>query len=131
MNKTCTIRPRWLNVNVTYVRGGLVTLEPTRNLPDIPLTSSALIKPAISSLDIHFAYSQTISGNHISDTLWEIVSDLGPEASLSKFNKLLEEKTVRHITPGDSLLTTYPPGKADYIRGVYEYKVTVSPIPAT
>ena len=99
MNKTCTIRPRWLNVNVTYVRGGLVTLEPTQNLPDIPLTSSALIKPAISSLDIHFAYSQTISGNHISDTLWEIVSDLDPEASLSKFNKLLEEKTVRaHYT---------------------------------
>ena len=39
-------------------------------------------------------------GNHVSDTLWNIVMDLeSPDASVSQFNKLLEEKTVRaHYT---------------------------------
>ena len=85
---------------MTYVRGGLVTLEPTQTLPDVPLTSLEFIIRAISALDSHFAYSQTIMGNHVSDTLWNIVMDLeSPDASVSRFNKLLEEKTVRaHYT---------------------------------
>ena len=99
MNKTCTIRPQWLNVNVTYIPGGFVTLEPTQNLYDISLTSSSLILAAVSTLDSHFAYSQTMLGNHILYTLSDIVSDLVPGASLSQFNKLLEEKMVRaHYT---------------------------------
>ena len=98
-NKTCTIRPHWLNVNVTYIPGGFVTLEPTQNLYDISLTSSSLILAAVSTLDSHFAYSQTMLGNHILYTLSDIVSDLVPGASLSQFNKLLEEKMVRaHYT---------------------------------
>ena len=95
MNQTCTIRPKWLNVNVTYVHGGFVTLEPTQNLPDISLTSSLLIKSAISTLKNHFAYSQTMIGNHIMDTVGMVATNMRPESSPeSQFIELLREKMV-------------------------------------
>ena len=92
LNQTCTIRPKWLNVNVTYVHGGLVTLEPTQNLPDISLTSSLLIQSAISTLKNHFAFSQTMVGNHIMDTVGMVVTNMRPESSPeSQFMNSLEK----------------------------------------
>ena len=92
MNQTCTIRPRWVNVNVTYVRGGLVTLEPTQNLPGISITSSVLILSAIPSLQNHFAYSQSMLGNHIVDTIAQVAVGLLPPPS--QLFKSIEDKTV-------------------------------------
>jgi hypothetical protein len=69
-NQTCTIRPQWVNVNVTYVRGGFVTLESMpQTLPDIPLTSSMIIQSAMSTLMNHFSNSQTMFENHIMNSI--------------------------------------------------------------
>ena len=88
-NQTCTIRPRWVDVNVTYVRGGLVTLETTQNLSDISITSSLLIQSAMSSLEHHFAYSQSMLGNLIMDTIEQLALD-----SPSQSDTIIEEKMV-------------------------------------
>ena len=82
---TCTITPRWLNLNVTYVRGGFVTLEPMNQLPDIPITSSGLIQYVISALQFHFNRAQTMEGNDLIDTI------------------LLLEPTVYGIAQGDEI----------------------------
>ena len=68
-NVTCTITPRWLNVNVTYVRDGFVTLEPMTQLPDISLTSSGLIQYVISALQVHLNRAQALEGNDLVNTI--------------------------------------------------------------
>lgn len=68
-NQTCTIRPRWVNVNVTYVRDGFVTLEPTQTLPDMPLILSTIIQAATSTLEDHFYNSQMQKENFITKSI--------------------------------------------------------------
>ena len=95
LNQTCTIRPRWLNVNVTYVRGGSVALEPTQNLSDISFTSSLLIQTTMVILERHFAYTQTIMGNHMLDTISRIVTNMfTPSSPEFPFKELFEKATV-------------------------------------
>ena len=96
-NQTCIIKPRWLNVNAIYVRDGFLTLEPmTRNLPDIPLTSSLFIRSAISTLEDHFANSQTMLENHIADTIELIRATLAPGADDAGVKEFVSQATVKH-----------------------------------
>lgn len=96
LTQTCKLRPRWLNVNVTYVREGFVTLQPTtQKLPDIPLTSSSIIQSTISSLTNHFGNSQTMSENHIADTIYSLVPHMLPSnASVSQIEEFTKKKMV-------------------------------------
>ena len=76
-NQTCTLKPRLLNVNVTYNRDGFVTLVPmTRQLPGIP-TYMAIMVDAIQTLEQHFVGAQSISGNTIINAIEDII--LGKE----------------------------------------------------
>ena len=94
-NQTCIIKPRWLNVNAIYVRDGFLTLEPmTRNLPDIPLTSSLFIRSAVSTLEDHFANSQTMLENHIADTIELIRATLAPGADDAGVKEFVSQATV-------------------------------------
>lgn len=96
LTQTCTIRPRWLHVNVTYVREGFVTLEPlAQNLPDIGLTSSSIIQSTVSSLSNHFSNSQTMSENHIGDTIFSLMPHMLPDhASDSQYKEFTRKKMV-------------------------------------
>ena len=70
------MRPQWLNVNVTYVRDGFVTLKPmTQKLPDIPLTSSTLIQHGLSVLMYNFVNAQTLWQNNIADVIPSFIPD--------------------------------------------------------
>ena len=93
LNQTCTITPQWLNVNVTYVRDGFVTLEPLpQTLPDIPLTSSWLIRSAITTLENHFANSQAMLQNNIADIVSSVASHIGNSKSM--YERLVTKKMV-------------------------------------
>ena len=79
-HQICTIRPRWLTVNVTYVRDGFVTFEPlSQQLPDTGLTSSSVILTAISYLKDHFANSQTMFENHVVNTIYMLAFAVLPQ----------------------------------------------------
>ena len=81
-NQSCTIRPRWVNVNVTYVRGGFVTLElMPQKLPDMPLNLSNIIQSTTLTLDDHFYSSQTPTANNIVDSINDVAKLM---ASLSR-----------------------------------------------
>ena len=94
----CTIRPQWLNVNVTYIRDGFVTLEPTGpQLPDIPLFSSSIIQAIINTLQVHFTNSQTAIQNNIASTIFALSSEpemLPDNRTVSQFHNFLSNKMV-------------------------------------
>ena len=93
--QTCTIRPRWLNVNVTYVRDGFVTLEPmTPQLPDIPFNSSMLIQSTIETLKKHLSNSQTMSQNHITNTIIQLTQLLPDGTPVSYSEEFVTKKMV-------------------------------------
>src|SRR6266550_2882344 len=109
LTQTCTIRPRWLHVNVTYVREGFVTLEPlTQKLPEIRLISSSIIQSTVSSLSNHFSNSQTMSENHIGDTIFSLMPHMLPgHASDSQSKEFMRKKMVSTdhiISPGHLIL---------------------------
>ncbi|KAF8731269.1 hypothetical protein AX14_004970 [Amanita brunnescens Koide BX004] len=95
-NQTCTITPRWLDVNVTYIRDGFVTAEPTtQNLPNIPLISSTLIQSAVSTLRDHFTNSQTMTENHIMNTITTLAESALPGGfENSQFDELVANYMV-------------------------------------
>ena len=66
----------------------------TRNLPDIPLTSSLFIRSAISTLEDHFANSQTMLENHIADTIELIRATLAPGADDAGVKEFVSQATV-------------------------------------
>ena len=69
-NLTCTIKPLWLNVNVTYDRDGYITLDPSAQLlPDIPLNTSMIIQSVTQVISFHFLESQTVYENAIQNIL--------------------------------------------------------------
>ncbi|KAF8726409.1 hypothetical protein AX14_007909 [Amanita brunnescens Koide BX004] len=108
-NQTCIIKPQWLNVHVTYDRGGFVTLEPVTQLPDITLTSW-IIQSAIIFLEDHFSNSQTMQWNNIQDTIIEIADPSGSD--LSDSESQVKEQPTKVM--------------ADYIRGVFEFGAAVA-----
>ena len=101
-NQTCTIRPRWLNVNVTYNSNGFVTVEPIpQKLPDIPINSSMIILSGISTLDNNFVNSQSMVENHIIDSIGALATLLDQDTdntSDPQFEEIVRKKTVSTTT---------------------------------
>ncbi|KAF8694692.1 hypothetical protein AX14_001935 [Amanita brunnescens Koide BX004] len=102
---TCTIRPRWLNVNTTYIRDGFVTVEPTYQLPDIPLHSSSIIQSATSILEDHFTNSQTPWQNNILENMI-INSNFTPNSPEEFITKKLVSHILHHRDHSSLSLTT-------------------------
>ncbi len=72
-NQSCTIKPRLLEVNVTYNRDGFVTLVPVAQQPtDIP-THVPMTLGATYALAQHFVDAQRISGNNILDNIHRLI----------------------------------------------------------
>ena len=101
-NQTCTIRPRWLNVNVTYDSNGFVRVEPIpQKLPDIPINSSMIILSGISTLDNNFVNSQSMVENHIIDSIGALATLLDQDTdntSDPQFEEIVRKKTVSTTT---------------------------------
>jgi hypothetical protein len=109
-NLTCTIKPRWLNVNVTYVRDGYITLDPSAQLlPDIPLNASMIIQSVTQVIRFHFLESQTVYENAIQNILTQLGAEMlnvnasTASAQVTKFQTNIIVST--HYTIGYQSLT--------------------------
>ncbi|KAF8623837.1 hypothetical protein AX15_006162 [Amanita polypyramis BW_CC] len=108
-SKTCTIKPRLLDVSVTYsltsVDSGMVVIKPRSKGSNLDFNTT-IVSRFVQDLESSFFFAQSATGNEIISVLDETAYEFGSTSSTNEYdnvvNKLME----------------------NFIRGIFEFSLT-------